>query len=190
MEKLKTLLQSLSPLTDQEFEESKKYFSEAQFAKGDYFAEAGKVSKHIAFVNRGSFRTYYYNQKGDEITACFRTENNLLSSYTSFILQEPSQLFITSLEESELILLDYDSLQELYSKILNWQIIGRITAEREYINMEQYASVLNTETAKQKYLRLQDEQPQVFLKSNLEHIASYLGVTRRTLSRIRQEISA
>ena len=55
--------------------------------------------------------------------------------------------------------------------------------------MEQYASILNNETAKEKYLRLLIEQPNVLQKANIEDIASYLGVTRRTLSRIRQEIS-
>ena len=86
-------------------------------------------------------------------------------------------------------MIDYDSLQKLYATTPTWQNIGRKVAEKEYIVMEKYASVLNNETAKEKYIRLINEQPSVIHKATVEDIASYLGVTRRTLSRIRQEIS-
>ncbi len=133
--------------------------------------------------------TFYLNDKPEETTSCFCTENSLTTSYKSFILQEPSKLSIQALEETELLVIDYRNLQKLYSTSIVWQNIGRAVAEREYIVMERYASVLNNETAKEKYWRLLKEQPNVLQKSNIEDIASYLGVTRRTLSRIRQEIS-
>jgi CRP-like cAMP-binding protein len=113
----------------------------------------------------------------------------LTTSYKSFILQQPSTLSIQALEDTELLVIDYENLERLYSTSMVWQNIGRAVAQREYIVMEQYASVLNNETAKEKYLRLLKEQPTVLQKANIEDIASYLGITRRTLSRIRQEIS-
>jgi len=189
MDKLKIYLQKLTPISDKEFENSKINFSEVHLQKGDFFVQQGKICKQIAFVNRGSLRTFYLNNKAEEITACFRTENSFLSSYKSFILQEPSLLSITALENTELIVIDYDKLQKLYKTSIAWQNIGRLLAEREYIIMEDYASVLNNETAKEKYLRLLNEQGEILKVANVEHIATYLGVTRRTLSRIRQEIS-
>lgn len=189
MHKLKIYLQALTPISDKEFEYSKRNFSKVYLRKGDYFIQQGKICKQIAFINQGSLRTFYLNNKAEEITACFRTENNFLSSYKSFILQEPSLLSITALEDSELIVINYDKLQKLYSTSMAWQNIGRLLAEREYILMEDYASVLNNESAKEKYLRLINEQGEILQKANVEHIATYLGVTRRTLSRIRQEIS-
>ena len=189
MDKLKTFLQALTPMSDKEFEASKSNFSEVHLKKGDYFIRQGEICNQIAFVNLGSLRTFYLSDKGEEITACFRTENSIVSSYRSFIIQEPSLLSIIALEESELIVIGYAKLQELYSTSMAWLNIGRLVAEREYIVMEQYASVLNIESAKEKYLRLLDEQPEVLHKTNVEHVASYLGVSRRTLSRIRQEIS-
>lgn len=189
MDKLKTLLQTLTPFSNKEFEESKIHFCMVNLKKGDFFLEHGKVSRNIAFVNRGSLRTYYLNHNGEEITACFRTENSIVSSYRSFILQEASQLSIIAIEDTELIVIDYDKLQKLYRSSKTWQCVGRLIAEQEYINMEQYASVLNQESAKEKYLRLLEEQPEVINKCKVEHIATYLGVSRRTLSRIRQEIS-
>jgi Mn-dependent DtxR family transcriptional regulator len=72
---------------------------------------------------------------------------------------------------------------------MTWQSVGRLIAEKEYINMEQYSSVLNHESTKEKYLRLLEEQPEVIQKSKVKDIATYLGVSRRTLTRIRQEVS-
>lgn len=147
------------------------------------------MCKQIAFIVKGTLRTYYINDKAEETTSCFCTENSLTTSYKSFILQQPSALSIQALEDTELLVIDYEHLQELYSKSIVWQNIGRAVAEREYIVMEQYASILNNETAKEKYLRLLKEQPNVLQKASIEDIASYLGVTRRTLTRIRKEVS-
>jgi CRP-like cAMP-binding protein len=190
MDRLKTFLQSLTPISDQEYEDSKSNFRVVHLKKGEYLVQQGKVCRQMAFINRGSLRTFYMNDKAKEITACFRSENSLVSSYKSFVLQEPSLLSVVALEDSELIVMDYDDLQKLYSKSMAWLNIGRLMAEREYINMEEYASVLNHETAKEKYLRLLNEQAEVLQNAKVEQIASYLGVTRRTLSRIRQEVSS
>ena len=92
------------------------------------------------------------------------------------------------MEETELLIINYEDLQKLYSISLAWQNIGRAFAEKEYIIIEQYASSLNSESAKVKYLRLLKEQPQIIQKAPIQYIASYLGITTRTLSRIRKEI--
>ena len=189
MEKFKQFLKNIAPITDAEFAETISFFKEQKLKKGEFFVRQNNVCKNIAFVIKGTLRTYYINEKAEEVTSCFCTENNLTTSYKSFILQQTSHLIIQAIEDTELLVIDYDSLQKLYSKSVIWQTIGRAVAEREYITMEQYASVLNNETAKEKYLRLLKEQPSVVNKANIEDIASYLGVTRRTLSRIRQEIS-
>jgi CRP-like cAMP-binding protein len=189
MNKLKEFLQTLAPITHQEFEDSFGKFYKIHLKKDDFFIQQGKICRQIAYINHGTLRTFYLNEKAEEITSCFCTENSLTTSYKSFILQEPSQLSIQALEETELLAINYDHLQELYRTSIAWQNIGRSVAEREYFVMEQYASVLNNESAKEKYLRLLNEQPAVLQKASIEDIATYLGVTRRTLSRIRREIS-
>ncbi len=189
MNELKKFLQTLTPISDKEFEDSKDSFSEVPLKKGDYFVRQGQISRQIAFINKGTLRTFYINDKAEEITSCFCTGNSLTTSYKSFILQEPSLISIQALEDTELLVIDYYELQKLYSKSLVWQNIGRQVAEREYFVMEQYASVLNNQSAKEKYLGLLNDQPEVLQKASVEDIATYLGVTRRTLSRIRQEIT-
>lgn len=189
MDKFKKFLKNIAPITDKEFADTISYFTEQNLQKGDFFVKQDKVCKHIAFILKGTLRTYYINDKAEETTSCFCTENNLTTSYKSFILQQPSTLILQAIEDTQLLVINYDNLQKLYSQSNIWQTIGRAVAEQEYIVMEKYASVLNNETAKEKYLRLLKEQPNVIQKANVEDIASYLGVTRRTLSRIRQEVS-
>lgn len=190
MEKFKHFLQAISPITDQEFADTIPFFTQQQLKKGDFFVAQGRICRQVAFVEKGTLRVYYLNAKAEEITSCFCTEDNMTTSYKSFILQEPSDLFIQAIEDTSLLAIEYGNLQNLYTTYPNWQTIGRALVEKEYLNMEKYASVLNNETAKEKYLRLQKEQPNVLLKAPVEHIASYLGVTRRTLSRIRKEIAS
>ena len=185
----KKFINQITPISSAEFEQTVILFKEQVLQKGDFFVEQNKVCKQIAFVNKGILRTFYSNGKAEETTACFCTDNSFTTSYKSFILQQPSSLSIQALEETELLVINYELLQKLYSTSSAWQNIGRAFAEKEYITMEQYATVLNNETAKEKYVRLLREKPQIVQKAAVKHIASYLGITARTLSRIRNEIA-
>ncbi|MGB4839307.1 MAG: Crp/Fnr family transcriptional regulator [Saprospiraceae bacterium] len=189
MDKFKQFLKNISPITDAEFAETISYFTEQNIKKGDFFVKQGKVCQRIGFIISGTIRIYYTNQKDEETTYGFCQENCLTTSFKSFISQTPSHLVLQALEDTRLLTIDYEHLNLLYKNYPAWQNIGRIITQNEFLIMEQYASVLNNESAKEKYLRLLKEQPTVLQKANIEDIASYLGVTRRTLSRIRQEIS-
>lgn len=188
-ENFKTFLKKFAEISDFEFEETIGFFQELRLNKDDYFVRNGQVCRQIAYIHGGLLRTFYLNDKAEEITSCFCMSNTFTTSYKSFILQQPSLLSIQAMEITDSLVISSENLEKLYRTSPVWQHIGRLVAEREYIFMEQYASVLNTESAKEKYLRLLREQPEVIHKANLEDIASYLGVTRRTLSRIRHEIS-
>ncbi|WP_310557446.1 Crp/Fnr family transcriptional regulator [Flavobacterium sp.] len=186
---LHQFLINVTPISEKDFENGFQYFRKIILKKGEYFVKENTICKQIAFINFGSLRIFYSNENLEDTTSCFCTENNLTSAYKSFIVQEPSKLSIQALEETELWVITYDDLQKLYVESPIWGKIGRLIAEREYIGMEKYASVLNNETAKIKYLRLMNEQPQIIQKVANQYIASYLGITNRTLSRIKLEIS-
>lgn len=182
-------LNNITSITDNEFDNGFQYFRKIVLDKGDYFVIENSICREIAYINKGILRTFYFNEKSEDTTSCFCIENNLTSAYKSFILQEPSKLNIQALEETELLIISYNDLQKLYIESPVWGKFGRLIAEKEYIGMEKYASVLNNETAKSKYLRLMKEQPQIIQKVANQHIASYLGISSRTLSRIKFEIS-
>lgn len=186
---LREVLNGLAPVSNREFERSYRLFKPLQYDKGDFFIKAGDVCRQIAFIGKGVLRTYYLNDKGDEITICFCSEKRFTTSFKSLITQLPSQLNIQAIEPTEVVALTYQDLQKLYAESKSWQTIGRLLAEREYLNMESYAVALNRETAKEKYTRLLKEQPQVVQRAPVQQIASYLGVTRETLSRIRRQVA-
>ena len=185
----KNFIRNIATISDEDFNDIIVLFKEHTLRKGDYFIKQGHICQQVAYINKGTLRIFYLNDKANETTSCFCVANNLTTSYKSFILQQPSKLSIQALEDTELLSIEFNQLQKLYKTSIVWQNIGRIFAEREYIEMEHYASVLNNETAKEKYLRLLKEQPNVLQIASIGDIASLLGVTRRTLSRIRQEIS-
>ncbi len=189
MDKFKQFLQSIAPISDEQFIASKSFFTKKKLNRKDFLVRQNQVCPNISFILSGTIRIYYLNEKSEEITSCFCTQNNFTTSYKSFVLREPSNLILQAITETELLMISYEQLQKLYNIHPVWQTIGRKVAEQEYFTMERYASILNNETAKEKYLRLLKEQPEVIQVANIEDIATYLGVTRRTLSRIRQEIS-
>jgi CRP-like cAMP-binding protein len=181
-------LNTIVPITDRDFEKSSASFKPLTLNKGDYFVKSGDICKQAAYINTGILRTFYINEKGEDITYCFCTENNLTASFKSFVSQTESSLSIQALEPTELLTIDHTDLHQLYSAFPVWQNIGRILVEKEYMVMEKYASTLNSETAKEKYLRLLQEQPSIIQRAAIQHIASYLGVSRETLSRIRKQL--
>jgi CRP-like cAMP-binding protein len=187
-ENFKKFILQLTPISNVEFESALNSFEDVKLKKGDNFVSQNEICNKIAFVNKGIFRIYHISENGEERTTCFCSENNIMSSYKSFSLQLPSELIIEALEDSEIIIINYNNLQKLFENSKTWQYIGRILTDREYIEILQYASVLSNENAKEKYLRFIKEQPKIIQRVPVQFIASYLGVTRRTLSRIRSEI--
>lgn len=186
----KEKVKAYAEMSESELARAYPFLKLVKLRKNEFFVKEGQVCKEIAFLSKGMLRTFYLNTKSEEVTYCFCSEHFFSTSFQSFITQKPSTLSIQAIEEAELITIRYDDLHALYAQSAAWQELGRKVAEREYLQMAAYAAVLNNESAKEKYIRLMNEQPKVALKASVEHIASYLGVTRRTLSRIRKELTA
>lgn len=186
---MRGVLQGIAEMPKAELEGSIRLFQRRQLKRGEYLVRTNDVCSEIVFICKGIFRTYYINEKGAEITLCFCSENRFTTSFKSLVSRQPSELNIEAIEPATILSMQYDELQRLYKESKSWQTIGRLLTEREYLNMERYAVGLNRETAREKYLRLLREQPLVVQRAPVQQIASYLGVTRETLSRIRKGVS-
>jgi CRP-like cAMP-binding protein len=171
-----------------EFERSLSAFRIITIEKGTLWIQQNQVARELAFVRSGLLRSFHLNADGDEITTCFCLPETMSTAFKSFITQQPSELSVQALEQTGLITIAYDDLQVLYKTIPVWQEVSRLLAEKEYLSLWNYAYSLNTETAKEKYLRLVNDQPLVLEKAPVQDIASYLGITRETLSRIRRQL--
>lgn len=189
MEDFKTFLREIAPVSQAALLAAEKVFAPITLNKGDFFVEMGTVCRHAAFIRSGIIRSFYINGKGEETTYCFCACGSLSTSFRSFITQTASELSMHAIEQAELLVVSREDLYTLYRQYPDWQEIGRVMTEKAYLGLEGYASTLNNETARQKYTRLLAEQPHIAQRASIQDIASYLGVSRETISRIRREMS-
>lgn len=159
-----------------------------QLQAGEYFLREGKVSKNIAFIEKGLMRLYYLND-GKEVTTCFCKEHTISCSYKSLITKTPSDIAIQAIEPCSLVYFSYESLQKLYEKDLFWQQVGRLAAENEFINTECHSRFLLDLSATERYQDILKNDPELLQRVPLQYLASYLQITPETLSRIRKKIS-
>jgi CRP-like cAMP-binding protein len=185
-----SFLNTITDFSEGDFIKSQLFFSARILKKRELWINQNQVCKEIAFISKGLLRSYYVDQKGNEVTSCFCVSNSMASSFKSFIAQQASDLAIQALEETELITINYQDLQYLYKAIPKWQEVSRMLMEQEYLSLWRYAYSLNRENALEKYLHLLNEQPEVVQKAPVQDIASYLGISRETLSRIRKKVKA
>lgn len=159
-----------------------------QIKKKDVLLNIGETSKYIYFIYKGSLRSYYLDQEGKDNTSWFLFENELAISVYSFFTQKPSFEALETLEDCVLLRLSFTKLQQLYLEFPEFNYIGRILTEQYYIRSEEKANSLRMLSAKERYLQLIECEPEIIKRTSLGHIASYLGITQHTLSRIRAKV--
>ena len=184
----KNYLQRFPGFSESAFDVALPYFKYKNLAKGDFLIQQGKTANKIAFILTGLFRTFYLKD-GLEVTTCFCKENTLTTSYKSLITKLPSELSIQALENATVLIIQYTDLQELFQKHPFWQQAGRMVAEQEFVTAECYTRFLNDKTARERYLDILNNEPDLLQRAPLLHLASYLQITPETLSRIRKDIS-
>jgi CRP-like cAMP-binding protein len=169
------------------FDNATEYFQIEKIFKGEYLVREGLICNKIAYINEGLFRIYYLKD-GTEINTCFCKENSITSSFNSFLNQIPSNETIQALENSAVVTISSINLAKLYSESAIWQTVSRLLTEKECLRLSDRAGALSFETALEKYKNLLKYQPEIIQRVSIQHIASYIGVSRETLSRIRSQI--
>jgi CRP-like cAMP-binding protein len=170
------------------FKEVVPYIKTKELAAGEYFLQHGKTCKQLGFIQEGLVRLFYLND-GKEVTHCFCKEKSLTCSFRSFITQEESDIAIQAIEPTKLLVLSYDSLQELYEHNQFWQQAGRIAAEQEYIITDAHNRFIRDLSATEKYLHILEKESELLNRVPLNYLATYLQISPETLSRIRKKIT-
>jgi cAMP-binding proteins - catabolite gene activator and regulatory subunit of cAMP-dependent protein kinases len=171
-------------LSEQLKNELEKWSEKKEASKGDLLLEQGKICRYLYFLEKGFARGFYYHD-GKDITSWFAFENDIVTSMYSFIRQRPGIENIEILETSQLYCISYVHLQRLYKEYPEFNLIGRLITEKYYIQLESRLFSLQYLPAKERYKKLLEEKPQLLQRASLGHIASYLGISQETLSRIR-----
>ncbi|MEO3403481.1 Crp/Fnr family transcriptional regulator [Mucilaginibacter sp. CAU 1740] len=165
----------------------KSHITEVKFPKGKILLHADKVERNLYFLKRGIVRAYA-DQANGPVTFWFGQEGDVLVSMKSYIVNEKGYENIELLEDCELYAIPTKKLKELYQvdiDLANW---GRKVIEHEFLKTEQRLISMQFKTAQERYNELINTQPELFKRVQLGYIASYLGMSQVSLSRIRAEV--
>ncbi len=178
------ILNSVAPLSPKSRESLMECISVKKVPKGDHILKFGETCRHIYFVNKGYVRIYYFKD-GKDITEWFADEKQFFFSIKSYFEQSPSKLIIEALEDCEIILLSKEGQDRLRKS--NLEISNLIIAfySGSLIHSQKRMESMQFENASNRYRHLLSQQPNILKKVPLQHIASFLGITQETLSRIR-----
>ncbi|WDF46068.1 Crp/Fnr family transcriptional regulator [Chryseobacterium sp. KACC 21268] len=160
---------------------------ELKLSKENYFSEAGKIPRQVGFLVDGVVRGCYYNNKGEEITRCFITENSLIADYINFKANTVSTEYLQACTDCKLILFSNDDWDELTHTIVGWDNIKNKMVQKCLYQKSRKSPVIS-EDATTRYLEFMNNHPSLINRIPLTYIASYLGVTQQSLSRIRKNI--
>lgn len=183
----KNHLAKVISMDDKSFDIATEYFQIEKIFKGEYLVKEGQICNKIAYINEGLFRIYNLKD-GIEINTCFCKEDSIITSFNSFVNQIPSIESIQALENSVLVTLSMRNLLKLQNVSAIWQKIRQLLTEKECLRLSDRASSLSFESALEKYENLLKYQREIIQRVSIQHIASYIGVSRETLSRIRSKI--
>jgi CRP-like cAMP-binding protein len=146
-----------------------------------------EVATELYYINKGLIRLYYTTEKG-EITGFIFRENLFASSYDSFLRKAPSIQTLESLEECDLLVITFDHMQELYEEVPKINILTRKVAEQRFINAQQILSSFLLDSPEERYQKFEAANKDLLQRVPQNIIASYLGITPVSLSRIRRRL--
>ena len=154
--------------------------------KGQFLLRSGDRCNDLYFVERGLLRGFYFDDER-EITNWLAIDGEFATSFYSFVARTQCFESIEVLEASDLLQITYDDLQKLYKDYPETERIGRILTENYYVKLDGRILGLQFKTAKERYQQLLVNNPVLLQRAPLGYIASYLGITQETLSRIRAQ---
>lgn len=175
--------------TGEELERIIPAFKRVEFTKNDYLLNAGKTATHYHFVEDGYIRSFAIDTDGNDITTGFYTRPDIVIDWPSFFLRSPTKEYTQALTDCVCWQLGFEKFQELFHSIENFREAGRTRLVGSYFALKRRGIAMITDHAKDRYLRLIQEKPQLLNNVSLKHVATYLGITDTSLSRIRKEIA-
>ena len=186
--KLKNNIGSIVSLSDEEWLQLFQFIEIKTLKKNNYFLSEGQICDSIAFVNSGILIYYKLLENGNEITTDFAFEEDWVTDNQSRLNHSPSLIYIKAIEDAELLIIKNDKLPDIFDRIPKMEKLGRILIEQAFMKIAQLSIDLQSLSANEHYIKLLQKYPEFFQKIPLHHIANYLGIAPKSLSRIRNEI--
>lgn len=176
-------------LTDPQAAALQSFFSLRKLRRKQYLLQEGEVCRTLAFVNSGLLKSYLLDDKGTERINLFAFEGWWISDFSSFLKAEKAVLNIDAVQDSELLLITLEDYERLTLEIPVMDRYFRLLYQNSLVTKDYRLIVHNNFTAEEKYLDLLQNQPEMAKKLSHSLIASYLGLSPETVSRIRKKIT-
>ena len=173
-----------SPLTAEAKKAIEEITKVVHIQKNKDLQPIGHTCRTIYFINKGIARIYYYKD-GIDITESFALENNIIARVESLFTGKPSRKAIQVLEDAEIVAIDADKLFKLYDIYPEIERLFRKIFEASHVETVNRIEGIQFHTAEERYKALLEEAPTILQRVPLKYIASYLGITQVSLSRIR-----
>ncbi len=162
-------------------------FHEKQFSKNDNLIRSGKICNEYYFLVDGYVRSHTTNYNGEDITTGFSSSGQIVCELFSFFKRVSSKEDFQALSDCTVLCIPFENVQTAFHSIPEFRELGRSILVNAYANLKQEMIAGLQETAEERYGRLVKSTPEIFQHAQLKNIASYLGVTDSSLSRIRKE---
>jgi len=187
IEKMLAAFDSIHPMLPEIREAVASITQIHEYPKKTILLKEGQVANYACFVIKGLARGYY--MAGDkEVTRLFMDEGFIITSWLSFYSRQPAHESIELLEDAILACMHHDDLQKLYAQFPEFNILGRKVVERFFYFSERRGLMLRRHTAEERYQMFVEQYPTQLQRISQKQIATYLGMTEETLSRIRAKM--
>lgn len=181
---VQSITENICPLSDATIEDFKKVARVTHFKKGELLSKEGDFSDELYYIAKGGARAYYLYD-GKTVTDWFAFENDFISSIVSFFLDVPSQHQIEILEDSTLMVLKRSEVDMLCDAHHDFERLGRLSVTKTMMQLQQRVVSIQFKSSRERYESLLEKYPKIEQRAPLGDIASYIGITQETLSRIR-----
>jgi CRP/FNR family transcriptional regulator, anaerobic regulatory protein len=181
---LSEYLKNIAKLSDSLEDDLKNLFEPKEFSKGDHLFKQGVICQHLFYIKKGLVRVYYYPGSGKEITAWFSAENTLVTAIDSFYYRKPTHDNCEVLEDSVIYPINFSELEIILNSEKGSRLAFYILYEIAR-KMTEFINGIKFHSAEERYKALIKEYPTILQRTSLGYIASYLGITQETLSRLR-----
>lgn len=175
-------------LTKEEFHYFTSLLKTKRLRKKQFLLEEGDICRYECFVNNGCLRQYYLDKKGQEHIIQFAITDWWIADQSSFLTGKPSRYFIDALEDSQVLLIDKSSLDDLYNKVPKFERFFRIAFQSSYVALQNRILANLSQTAKERYLDFHNNYAAIEQKVPQHQVASYLGIKPESLSRLRKQL--
>jgi CRP-like cAMP-binding protein len=186
MKELLLYLNSIHPLSPALEDHLSAILRERKLFKREYLLKAGHLCRSICFISKGLLRCFYLKDE-QEVCSWFMKEGDVIVSVESFFFQKESYESIQAIEDCEVYCIEYSQLEHIYRTFPEFNFISRVMLQKYYTLSEQRLYSLRMQRSQERYEHLMQHHAELILRVPAKYIASYLGISEETLSRIRSK---